>query len=156
MRHHASTLLTAFAATLLTASLAHAQSSAQHTVTVSIPTVLRLKIDGSTATDRRSIDVSIKGTDVTPNVVTVDVFANSAWTLTVTTATGDGPMLEYRRLWLGGDGWTSLDAPSVVDSEGPTGGWKAFDLGLRLADPASAPLDGVTRTRTVLFTLTRP
>lgn len=155
MHVHASTLLKALAIPIVTASLAYGQSTVQNTVTVTIPTVLRLQVGGSTAIDTRSVDFSITGTAVTPDQLAVEVFANSSWTLTVTDNGGDGPQLQYTLLGETVD-WKTPGERPVVDKGGPTGGWKTLELGFRVDDPAAASLIDGTHTRTLLFTLTRP
>lgn len=154
MRRHATPLLAALAIPFLAASLAHAQTTAQHTVTVSIPTVLRLQVGGPARSDAQSVDFVINGTTVTPNAMTVQVFANSAWTLTVQDSGGDGPALQYALL--GSSGWATPSQRPVVASGGPTGGWLPLELGFQVADPNAAALLSGTHKRTLLFTLTRP
>lgn len=152
MHRYAITTLIVAAAWGVVANPALAQATAQTTVTVRIPTVLRLRIDQTTGSDARSVDFQITDGQVDPGSLDVEVFANTAWTLTVEDRGGDGPSLQYRRA--GTDRWLAPAAQPQIDSGGPTGGWQSVPLRFR-ADPSEALVrpDG---HRTLLFTLTRP
>lgn len=162
MRRHATPLLAALAIPFLAATAAHAQTTAQHTVTVTIPTVLRLQVGGTTSSDSRSVDFTIDGTTVTPDALTVKVFANSSWTLTVMDGGGDGPELAYQVLsaptgTTTAQGWGTPSQNAIVATgRGPTGGWDDLELGFQVADPNAAALLTGAHTRTLTFTLTRP
>ncbi|HKI57624.1 MAG TPA: hypothetical protein VKA00_00220 [Trueperaceae bacterium] len=131
-------------------AVANAQSTAQHTVSVHIPTVLRLRIDQSAASDARAVDFTIDGESVTPDHLRIDVFANSSWTLSVEEAGGDGPRLEYAVD--GSQAWATPSQRPVVTSGAATGGWRGYALGFRVHGQSYAG----SHKRTLLFTLARP
>ena len=131
-------------------ALAHAQTTAEQTVSVHIPTVLRLRIDQSAASDARSVDFTIAGDTVTPDHITIDVFANSSWTLTVDETGGDGPHLQYDVD--ASPDWATAAQRPVIASGTATGGWRAYGLGFRVQSPTV----GGDHQRTLLFTLSRP
>ncbi len=151
MRRHLVAKLITLALWVAVPGLARAQATAQNTVTVHIPTVVRLRIGPSTATTSRAVDFTIDGAAVTPDHLAIDVFANSAWTLTVQETAGNGPELEYD---VAGDGsWrTPSQQPQVDAGSGPTGGWQAIALDFRVASPAPAG----SHRQTLTFTLARP
>jgi len=155
MQRSATYALTLLLGLLALSGVAAAQATATNTVTVHIPTVLRLRVDATAARDQAEVDFAWSATDRTlsPNSVEVQVFANAHWTLTVQEL-GAGPNLEYRHP---GDasGWRDpMLGDGVVTTQGPTGGWLryALDFRVRPGEVDTTP-DG---TRTVLFTLTRP
>jgi hypothetical protein len=152
MHRFATTTLIVVAACLAAPTLAAAQATAQSTVTVRIPTVLRLRIDRTTASDARAVDFQIHGGEVDPGSLELQVFANTAWTLTVEDRGGDGPSLQYERT--GSGSWLAPANHPQIATGGPTGGWRSIPLSFR-ADPSEALVrpDG---HRTLLFTLTRP
>lgn len=129
---------------------AAAQSTAHNTVTVSIPTVLRLKIDAAGGADRASAGFTIQDSTVTPDHLTIEVFANDAWSLTVDEVTGSGPHLRYDVDRSGR--WRSTATRSTVGSS-PVGtnGWASYYLRFRVDGRASGRYQ-----RTLLFTLSHP
>lgn len=151
MRRHLPAKLIALALWALLPNLSHAQTTAENTVTVRIPTVVRLRIDQSSATTSGSVDFTTDGAAVTPDHLAIDVFANTSWTLTVQETAGNGPQLEYD---VAGDGdWRAPAVhPQIAAGSGPTGGWQAISLDFRVASPA--PPGNYRRTLT--FTLARP
>lgn len=149
-RHHVSRLI-ALALWAVLPGMARAQATAQNTVTVRIPTVVRLRIDPSTAASSRSVDFTVDGAAVTPDHLAIDVLANTAWTLTVQETGGSGPQLQYDVD--GSDTWrTPAQQPQVDAGSGPTGGWQPILLAFRVASPGPP---GSTR-QTLTFTLARP
>jgi len=155
MRRSATTALTLLLVLMLLSGVAAAQATARNTVTVHIPTVLRLRIDANTARDAKRVDFAWSAANrrLTPDSIEVRIFANSHWTLSVQELDA-GPNLEYRHPGGGDSGWHDPMQDSVVASQGPTGGWLAYRLDFRVrpSEIDTTP-DG---TRTVLFTLTRP
>ena len=155
MRRFAATTLTILMGFLALSGVAEAQATATNKVTVHIPTVLRLRVDATSASDRKSVDFHWSASDqvLTPNTVDVKIFANAHWTLTVQEL-GTGPNLEYLHP---GDpsGWRDpMRGDGVATAQGPTGGWLDYELAFRVrpGEVDTTP-DG---TRTVVFTLTRP
>ena len=155
MRRSATNALILLLGLLSLSGVAAAQATATNTVTVHIPTVLRLKVDAARASDHKSVDFTWSEKDhvLTPNSIDVQVFANAHWTLTVQEL-GAGPNLEYLHP---GDasGWRDpMLGDGVVTAQGPTGGWLDYELDFRVrpGEVDTTP-DG---TRTVVFTLTRP
>ncbi|MEJ2287291.1 MAG: hypothetical protein P8Y02_01395 [Deinococcales bacterium] len=152
MHRYAITTLIVAAAWGIVPGHALAQATARTTVTVRIPTVLRLRIDQATNRDAHSVDFQISDGKVDPGGLDVEVFANTAWTLTVEDRGGDGPSLQYERAGTGH--WLAPESQPEIDSGGPTGGWQRVPLEFR-ADPSEA-LVRPNGHRTLLFTLTRP
>jgi hypothetical protein len=155
MHRAATAVLALLLSCVLLSGVAAAQATARNTVTVRIPTVLRLRVDASTVRDAKQVDFtwSAKNRTLTPDSVEVRIFANSHWTLSVQELDA-GPNLEYRHPGDAGSSWRDPMQDSEVTSQGPTGGWLAYRLDFRVrpSEIDTTP-DG---TRTVLFTLTRP
>lgn len=153
MRRSATTALTLLLGWMLLSGVAGAQATARNTVTVNIPTVLRLRIDARAASDAKQVDFtwSAEKRILTPDSVEVQIFANAHWTLSVQELDA-GPNLEYRRDT--DTRWRDPMQDPEVASQGPTGGWLTYRLDFRVkpSEIDTTP-DG---TRTVLFTLTRP
>lgn len=147
--------LTLLASWLLVTGTAAAQSTAHTTVTVNIPTVLRLRIDAAQPSDSQHVDFTIEGTNVTPDSIDVEVFSNASWKLLVQDGGGTGPVLAYRSFYRGSwSAWRTPQQSPVVAEDHATGGWKRIPAEFRLASQ-TASTSGKT-TRTLLFTLTRP
>lgn len=149
MRRSFPPVLILLAAALLTASPARAQSTVHNTVTVTIPTVLRLRIDRAAAQDSASVDFTVQGTTLSPASLQIDVFANAAWALTVSYGSDRGPGILYRmagtRSW-----WSPSQRPTLVQGP-PTRGWRALHLDFKAQTTAAEP-----EHRTLVFTLARP
>lgn len=151
MHRFAITALTTIAIGIAGAAHGAAQATASNTVSVRIPTVLRLRIDQSTASSARSVDFTIQDGKLDPAAVTIEVFANTSWSLTVEDRGGSGPSLQYR---LNGGTWHTPRSQPLVDTGEATGGWLALPLAFRV-DPGVAQV-GASGQRQLLFTLTRP
>jgi len=65
-----------------------AQGTASHQVSISIPTVLRLRIDDGSARDRASLDIAVEVADgvvrIDPGSTRVEVRANAGWAVSYT------------------------------------------------------------------------
>lgn len=137
-------------------AVANAQSTAtaQNTVTVHIPAVLRMQLTANRDKLSSSVEFTSDHGTLDPDQVTVQVFSNTTWSLTVVDAGGGtGPNLQVR----GGaiSGWTTVTTTGVklVDHAGPTGGWTPYDFAFR--PEGAAPIDD-TFHHTLTFTLARP
>ncbi len=149
MRRALPPVLILLASAVLSAAPARAQTTVHNTVTVTIPTVLRLRIDRSTAQDRASVDFTLEGTTLTPASLQIDVFANAGWALTVSYASDRGPGILYRVA--GTSGWWSPDQKPTIAQGPPTRGWRALHLDFSAQAPTAEP-----EHRTLVFTLARP
>ena len=141
---------------LVLAGAATAQTSASHQVAISIPTLLRLRVDHLVTSDHASVPVNVhvEGSlhDIEPAATRVEVLANTAWELSVRDASGaDANGLALRWHALGASGAVRV-SPSIVASGGPTRGWRAIDVGYAVANE---PADGTHRA-VVAYTLVRP
>lgn len=133
-----------------------AQGSASHHVSVSIPTVLRLRIDHQVASDHASVPVSVhvEGArrTIDPAATRVEVLANTAWQLSVSYtpgAGGSGLVLSWHAL--GGSGVLRA-SPSLLGADRATGGWRPIDVTYGVVNhPADGHYQGV-----IAYTLARP
>ncbi len=141
---------------LALAGSAFAQSSANHQVSVSIPTVLRLRIDEHVASDHATVNVSIRVEGalrtIDPASTRLEVSANTAWQLSVSyTSTVDdsGLVLSWHAL---GNSDVLHGSPTVVATGHSTGGWRAVhvDYGV-VNEPADGDYQGL-----IAYTLARP
>lgn len=146
----------AFIVALLLSGPALAQGSAQHQVSVSIPTVLRLRIDDRVAHDIVSvpIDVRVDGADRTidPASTRLELLANTGWQLSAryTAVHADsGLVLSWHAL---GEGGVLRGSPSIIARGRATGGWHAIEVAYGVAN---APVDGHYRG-VITYTLARP
>ena len=146
----------AFVVALLLSGPALAQGSAQHQVSVSIPTVLRLRISDRLPRDTVSvpIDVRVDGADRTidPASTRLEILANTGWQLSAryTAAHVDsGLVLSWHAL---GEGGVLRGSPSIVAQGRATGGWRAIDVAYGVAN---APVDGHYQG-VITYTLARP
>ncbi len=130
---------------------AQATATAQNTVTVHIPTVLRMQL--TSAARSVSSDVHFTSTAdgaLDPQSVTVNVFANVAWTLSVKDAGGAGARLQIAPGTSGA--WRTVTPAGISIASGtPTGGWTPYSFSFR----PDAPLDSGFH-RTLTFTLAKP
>ena len=133
-----------------------AQGSANHQVSVSIPTVLRLRLDHQVASHHASVPVSVRVEGalraIDPTSTRLEVFANTAWQLSVSYAPTAGAadlVLSWHALGASG----VLRASSSVLGDGhATGGWRPIDVTYELvSEPADGHYQGV-----IAYTLARP
>ena len=147
--------VTVFVALML-AGGASAQASASHQIGISIPSLLRLRIDQHVTSDHASVPVHVcvEGSlrEIEPASTRVEVLANTDWQLSVRFAPDrDGAGIELR--WqTGGSSGALLDRPSRIASGRATGGWRAIEVGYAVG---SAPFDGEYRG-VIAYTLARP
>ncbi len=133
-----------------------AQGSASHHVSVSIPTVLRLRLDHQVASDHASVPVSIRIEGalrtIDPASTRLEVFANTAWQLSVSYAPvgrDSGLVLSWNAL---GNSGVLHASPSVLGGGRATGGWRPIDVTYELvSEPADGHYQGV-----IAYTLARP
>lgn len=142
--------------TLMLASVASAQTSASRQIGISIPSLLRLRIDQQVASDHVSVPVLVRvegsSRQIEPASTRVEVLANTDWQLSVRFAPDrNSPGIELR--WqTGGTSGALLDRPSLIASGRATGGWRAIEVGYAVG---SAPFDGEYRGA-IAYTLARP
>lgn len=133
-----------------------AQTRAAHRVSVTIPSVLRLRLDADAATDRAQVDLAVDVADGVPTVMpgstTVQLLANGAWDLHVAFSGDAGLGLTAQ---LDGGRSAALDGRDrVLASGGSTGGWMSTRV--RYLAPAAVALADGRYGGTVTYTLTRP
>ena len=133
-----------------------AQERASHQVRVSVPVVLRLRLDGGAVPNQAGLplDVHVDGATsvIDPASTRLEVFANVGWQLSVSFVAhegGEGLVLGWRGA--GRDG-VLRGSPSVVARGTPTGGWQPIDVAYRVVNE---PADGTYRG-TIAYTLARP
>ncbi len=159
MRRTGTTALTLLFGWMLLSGVAGAQATARNTVTVRIPSVLRLSIDQGTASDSQTLDVTVggsvdgtfDGTLVNPGSMTVKVFANTQWVLTIEDGSHAAPTLQVCTTYASLAGCHSLDPTAKFKTQPPTGGWKDIPLTFSVDTPAAT-----ATTHTLTFTLSRP
>jgi len=154
MRFSATTALTLLLGWMLLSGVAAAQATARNTVTVHIPTVLRLRIDQGTASATRSLDVTVEGAVVHPGSVNVKVFANTDWTLSISDDNGGATTLDVCTDAAAMTGCMPIAPEVEIAAGGMTGGWMDHTVGFRV-DPQSS-LTATRSTHTLTFTLSRP
>ena len=147
------------AATIVALALAGttlAQGNADHQVSVSIPTVLRLRIDHQVASDHATVPIKVRvdGSlrEIDPASTHLEVFANTAWQLSVSfasTADDAGLVLSWHAL---GNGDVLRGNPTGVATGRTTGGWRAIDVEYGVVNE---PADGYYRG-VIAYTLARP
>jgi len=133
-----------------------AQGSASHQLGVSIPTVLRLKLDHQVASDHATVplDVRVDGRQRTidPASTRLEVFANTDWQLSISYAPrggGAGLVLSWHAI---GDGGVLGSSPTVLTGGRATGGWRTIDVTYGIVnEPADGAYQGV-----IAYTLARP
>ena len=147
--------VTALAALVL-AGAATAQTSASHQLAISIPSLLRLRIDQHVTSDHASVPVHLRvegsRREIEPASTRVEVLANTAWQLSVRDASAsdaNGLVLHWHAL--GASGVVRV-SPSIVASGGATRGWRPIDVGYAVANE---PADGAYRA-VIAYTLVRP
>ena len=133
-----------------------AQGSANHQVSVSIPTVLRLRIDHTVSSDNASVPVSVRVDgalrEIDPASTRLEVFANTAWQLSVSytpVAGGSGLVLSWHAAGTSG---VLRGSPAIVAGGRATGGWRLIDVDYGIVnEPADGTYQGV-----IAYTLARP
>lgn len=159
-RHALLTITLALAA--LAGSAARAQSSASHALSVSIPQVLRLALDGAPAGTAGAdggmarlgleVEVARAGATVRPSSTGLAVFANAGWSLQVRLeGPASGPSVAYRLAGHAPVRMTAYDRQ--VAAGGPTHGWHPLTVAYQ-AEAAGAA-DG-SYALTVVYTLAQP
>ena len=146
-----------FFLTLMLFSAAVAQEGASHDVKLSVPNLLRLKIDDNVQ-NRGEVDISIRVSEgvfvIEPAMTTVQVMANSAWHLSVSYSPASQADAQAQLLWQtdGQRGWQRFTAyPQVLESQN-TSGWRTFSVHYGLQ---TLPTDGLYQG-TVTYTATYP
>ncbi|MBS3965668.1 MAG: hypothetical protein KGZ60_00185 [Truepera sp.] len=129
--------------------LAAAQGTASHTVTISIPVVLRLSLEGGqTKAVPLQVEVANHSYRITPRDTVLKVFANSDWRLLVSYQ-GDPLALTWQ---LGDRSGRLRSYPQVLTGGEATRGWRPLTVSYALAQlPADGRYQGL-----VIYTLTRP
>lgn len=133
-----------------------AQGSANHQVSVSIPTVLRLRIDHTVASDHASVPVNVRVDgalrEIDPAGTRLEVFANTAWQLSVSytpVAGGSGLVLSWHAA---GNSGILRSSPAIVAGGRATNGWRSIDVDYGIVnDSADGTYQGV-----IAYTLARP
>ena len=141
---------------LVLAGAASAQASASHQIGISIPSLLRLRIDQQVASDHASVPVRVRvegsRREIEPASTRVEVLANTDWQLSVRFAPDrDSAGIEVRWQTSGSSG-ALLDSPSLIARGRATGGWRAIEVRYAVS---SAPFDGEYRG-VIAYTLARP
>ena len=141
---------------LALAGTAVAHGGASHQVSITIPTVLRLRVDEREARDTLSVPIRVEVAralhDIDPASTRLQVFANVAWQLSVSyRPVGDASGLVLSWHAHGASG-ILRSAPGVVASGRETGGWRTIDVDYGVAnEPADGEYHGV-----IAYTLARP
>ena len=142
------------------ANVATAQRRSAHDVRLSIPNVLRLKLDDGVSRSSADVDIDIRVTDgafeIAPASSNVQVMANSAWQLSASYVPASEADAEAQLMWRAeadDSGWERFTSyPQIVERGENTGGWQNFDLRYGLQNlPADGHYQG-----TVTYTVTRP
>ena len=133
-----------------------AQSTASHRVSVSIPVVLRLRLDGGRSVAESGVDVEVVArsgvTTIDPGTTRVEVRANASWTLDARFLADVGSESLALNARLENGPWQDLRGGVELVAGVATEGWTVFEVGYGVAHLLA---DGIYRG-TVLFTLTRP
>ena len=133
-----------------------AQGTASHQVSVSIPTVLRLRIDDSGTRDQASLDVTVSVADayvrIDPGSTRVEIRANADWALDVQYRAASIEASVPMGATLDGTTWHRLSGGARLATGTATGGWRAFDVQYGLLHSISVG----TYRGTVTYTLTQP
>jgi len=141
---------------LALAGAADAHGGASHHVSITIPTVLRLRVDEREARDTLSLPIRVEVTRSQPAIdpasTRLQIFANVAWQLSVSyRPVGDASGLVLRWHAQGASGLLR-SAPGIVASGPGTGGWRTIDVDYGVAnEPPDGEYQGV-----ISYTLARP
>ena len=140
-------------------SVVQAQKSASHDVKLSVPNILRLKIDDSAARDQAEVAIQIRVADgafeIAPALSRVQVMANSAWQLSASYVPASQKDAQAQLMWRteAAGSWERFTAyPQLVEQGENTKGWQSFDFRYGLQ---TLPADGHYQG-TVTYTVTRP
>ena len=133
-----------------------AQGAASHQVSVSIPTVLQLRIDDAMAFDRASLDVTVSvagdGVRIDPGSTRIEVRANAPWALDVRFRSAPGSAAVPLSASVDESTWHRLASGARLATGSATTGWQAYDVAYGLLRSIS---DG-TYHGSVAYTLTQP
>ncbi len=133
-----------------------AQGTASHQVSVSIPTVLRMRIDDATTRDRSALDVAVTVAGdrvrINPGSTRIEVRANADWALDVRYRAASNAATVPLGATLDGTTWHRLAGGTRLATGSATDGWRAFEVTYGLLRSLS---DGTYRG-TVVYTLTQP
>ena len=133
-----------------------AQGSANHQVSVSIPTVLRLRIDHQAANDHAAVPVAVRVEsavrEIDPASTRLEVFANTDWQLSISYAPINGGSVLALSWHAFGASGTAHRSPSVLTGGRATGAWRSIDVTYGIVDE---PADG-TYQGMIAYTLARP
>lgn len=136
--------------------VAHAQATATHQVSITIPTVLRLRVDDAAPVDRATVDVlvTVRGEAVTidPGATRIAVRANAGWALDARYRPAAGSAAAPLGATLDGTTWHALRHGARLATGTATGGWRDLTVRYGLLESLS---DG-TYHGTVVYTLTQP
>lgn len=136
--------------------VASAQSTASHGVSVSIPVVLRLRLDDGGSVADGAIDVEVRSragiATIDPGATRVTVRANAAWHLDARFRADEGSEALELTGRLGDGPWLDLCAGVRLVDGDPTQAWTVFEVAYGIAHVLA---DGNYRG-TVVYTLTRP
>lgn len=128
-----------------------------HQVSVSLPNILRLKIDKQQTASSADVAVQVivknGAFEITPAHTTVEVLANSDWQLSASYQPDTRADAAAKLSWaMNGVEKAFTSYPSVLAGGKATNGWQGFDLEYGLA---ALPADGIYGG-TVTYTLARP
>jgi len=121
--------------------------STKHSVSISMPTVLQLRINGvETNSQTLNLNADKQGMLITPDVTRLEVFANTTWQLTVA-VNSETKLQAVSNLQL-----VNLSPlPSVLLSGSKTKGWKEYEVSYQTATASK-----VEEQVTVSYILTQP
>ena len=133
-----------------------AQGSASHQVSISIPTVLRLRMVDSATSDRatHAVAVEVAGdvVRIEPGTTRIEIRANDDWALDVQYRPAGGSASVPLAASVDGSTWHRLSDGARIATGAPTGDWRSIDVAYRLL---SAVADG-SYQGTVTYSLTQP
>ncbi len=145
---------------LMTLGVAAAQDSAGHRVNVSIPNVLKLRLDNGTNTSSASVPIDIQVENgnyrIDPAYSELQIFANSNWQLSASYSPDSTNDAQAQLTWRMNDrgSWQDFTAyPRVLSSGEKTQGWQSLSIAYGLKAPL--PTDG-NYSGVVTYTLARP
>ncbi len=156
MRHLELSKILTLSLALALPSAAWAQSTTSHRVSVSIPVVLRLRLDDGRTADEGSVDVRVHArtgvTTIDPRATRVAVRANSAWHLDARfhAAVGSEALELNGRLAEGP--WLDLCTGARLATGDASRDWTVFEVAYGVAHV----LSNGHYSGTVVYTLTRP
>lgn len=132
------------------------QTTASHQVAVTVPCVLRLRLDDGAAGPQAALDVAVSVAEgrvrIDPNRTRVEVHANTSWALDAHFVPHAGSPGAPLAASLDGDTWHRLLGGARLDCGKATRGWHAVTVLYGLLEAVS---DG-TFLGTLVFTLAQP